>query len=229
MSKCAQSTTNIIMKKSVLALILGLILSISHVAVPLSYATYSGRSMGYQDYRYYDRFHDYNLNQAEDIYINGNDRIKLLNSINYARSSKKTYNYEYKGSQLPRVWSCNWVYKKYPSGWYCEKDYQPTYQLYNHYPVSCGYGYKLNYGRTACVKIYKPAHSHYSERGDGWECDPGYRPNYAQTTCVYDQYTPTHYNHVPYHNQYNPYYAYCMLNYSNHPKVDCGRVYNLGY
>jgi hypothetical protein len=56
---------------------------------------------------------------------------------------------------------------------------------------ACSFGYKLNYGKTGCVKIAVPANAHYNSYGNGWECNPGFHTSYTGTSCLSDKYVYT--------------------------------------
>ena len=168
------------MRKFLPLVIIGLFLSLSFIHPANATEEYYKDSIGF-DYKYVEAYDLQNTN--------GNERLYLKNLADLERSSKATIHYD---ETVKAHYMCDWEYNKVLDRWVCEKNYMKAYQFTHAEPIqACPFGYKLNYGKTGCVKIAVPANAHLNSWGNGWECNPGFHVSYTGTSCLSDRYVYT--------------------------------------
>jgi len=157
------------MKKILYPILLGIIIAGSWLLAPVSFA-------------YYDNYPSYNaqFHPQHPDYYNGNQRLKLKKRADIERASASNLHYDQYSRDYYR---CDWQYNKNLGTWVCEKSYasrpQPiqacpfgyTFHLVRQQCVpvrmpanahlnaqgngwQCNAGYKMNYARTGCERIY---------------------------------------------------------------------------
>jgi hypothetical protein len=168
------------MRKLSLSAIIGLLLLMGFAGTANATEQYYKDSIGF----------DYVYTEAYDLQnTNGNERLYLKNLADIERASEPTIHYD---NQVKAHYMCDWQYNKVLDRWVCEKDYMKAYEYTHPAPTqACSFGYKLNYGKTGCVKIAVPANAHYNSYGNGWECNPGFHTSYTGTSCLSDKYVYT--------------------------------------
>ena len=122
----------------------------------------------------------------------GNERLRLKKLADIERASAPAV---HRDTAVNADYMCDWAYDKVLGRWVCERNYMKAYVYTHPRPIPvCPFGYKLDYGGSACVRILYPQNAHLNARGDGWECNPGYHTNLTGTVClgpehVYRQYS----------------------------------------
>ena len=161
------------MIKKFLLIFIGLFLSIGFIFPAKAYVEEYKETIGFDDHY----IEAYDLERSE-----GNDRLRAKMVADIERASKPTVHYDEK---VKSQYMCDWQYDKVLGRWVCGKDYQKAYYHTNPQPIPvCSYGYKLNYTKTACVKISVPENAILNARGDGWQCLPGFHVNNSGTACL---------------------------------------------
>lgn len=164
------------MRKLPIAIFIGIILSLSFVAPAKATETLYKKETGF-DYKYIEAYDLQNTN--------GNDRLYKETLANLERSSQPTIHYD---TTVSSHYMCDWQYEKVLGRWVCGKDYMKAYEYTHPQPIqACSFGYKLNYGRTGCVKINVPTNAHLNSLGNGWECNPGFHTSYTGSSCLSDK------------------------------------------
>jgi hypothetical protein len=164
------------MRKIFLSAIIGLILSLNFVSSAKATEQKYKEETGF-DYKYIEA---YDLRNT-----NGNDRLYKETLANIERSSQPTIHYD---TTVSSHYMCDWKYDKVLGRWVCGKDYMKAYEYTHPQPIqACSFGYKLNYGRTGCVKINVPTNAHLNSLGNGWECNPGFHTSYTGSSCLSDK------------------------------------------
>jgi len=164
------------MRKFPIVVFIGIILSLSFISSAKATESNYKEESGF-DYKYIEAYDLQNTN--------GNDRLYKETLANLERSSQPTIHYD---TTVSSHYMCDWQYEKVLGRWVCGKDYMKAYDYTHPQPIqACSFGYKLNYGRTGCVKINVPTNAHLNSLGNGWECNPGFHTSYTGSSCLSDK------------------------------------------